>query len=86
MFNAIKSQEHRWLPVDSYWDWMFEQNDQYLFKEDEYNSAIWNKLIKYIDHTGKTKMNYPGWHPSPKGHRIFTQDIIIPHLEEKYKW
>jgi hypothetical protein len=86
LFNAIKSQEHRWLPVDSYWDWMFEQNNQDLFKEDEYNPAIWNKLIEYIDHTGKTKQNYPGWHPSPKGHRIFTQDIIIPYLEEKYKW
>lgn len=89
MWNSMKDQEYAWLPVESYWDWLFDKNDESLFAEGEFVQKIWDDLWKWgeeKDGKWRSAQKYPGWHPSKKAHSLFTREIILPYLKKEYTW
>jgi len=89
MWNSMKDQEYAWLPVESYWDWLFDKNNVELFKRGEFVQKTWDALWVHgeeKDGKWRTFHKYPGWHPSQKAHSLFTREIILPYLKKEYTW
>ena len=74
----------KWMSEEIDWSTILCSEFDYLYKNHEHQLAFRaSDMLKYSDENWNSDWQ-PGWHPSADGHRIYTDEIIMPYLRNTY--